>query len=827
LTMSVQLMAMRYLLGSYAALKTNDVILSKVAHAELVKVIADGLRGTPEGIGNRGNLIQAVQETFWPDPGNNDSCVFELIESIAEQAYGFDVDGVFIQHLTPTELLPYRRHFPLSLLQAFALVKKYPKAKGLDQAEFQRPKQSETLCFKKRCLTDSHVHMGAAIPLETLITRAAIEAVKTQQERKKKAFGNICVTETLISLDILLLACGLALYMLDQFLNSASLSSQQFDTFTGEQQWPSWVKKLVQSVQFWPKTLSYRLSSQYRISHLKEWFSSGTILKESSRSLTQLGALDGINEFWMKALRYQATHGDTAFDSLLLGVIRTYSMIYQWAIPDRAGFTAFSDDSFSRYRYLRSAAIFPKNHTALAIEAMHRDPFLKRVALRVGFDRNIRLKSKELCKAMKGFSEAYQKHQKKFKENERLDISFPLVFMRDLGESRVVAESGTHLSRFQFGTLWSNAITAAELFSAAPDVKFLSGVLDVAGHEDKAPNWIFSLLYKEFVDRAMPQSQRNPGPRMKYTVHAGEESRTPLQGLRRVNEVLEHFPEGTQIGHGCALVRTPGQVDFYDIPPHELLDDLVWAWNIVPVGTTSLKEDLRSAALKLAERIYENDNITLEQLHKAYEYRFNREMLSEIGLLKRDLSSGDTQTPIFQFNGSVRLDIDHTHRVSRELLCKFLYENFNHMERRITPNQCEYDTKLIDLAYKEIQPIIIDKLKQEGTAIQICPTSNVIISGLTSYEQHPVFELNPASGNPLEIPVNVNTDDPGLFGVTLSEEYEALASASKASCKIALVRRNWLEKLQDQSDLGFLGHSGVDISSILRGLDSATYVVYE
>ena len=62
---------------------------------------------------------------------------------------------------------------------------------------------------------------------------------------------------------------------------------------------------------------------------------------------------------------------------------------------------------------------------------------------------------------------------------------------------------------------------------------------------------------------------------------------------------------------------------------------------------------------------------------------------------------------------------------------------------------------------------LVDQVVQERIAIEMCPTSNVRTSAVSSIEAHPAHQLLK-----LGVPVTLNSDDPGLFGITLSGELE-------------------------------------------------------
>jgi adenosine deaminase len=55
---------------------------------------------------------------------------------------------------------------------------------------------------------------------------------------------------------------------------------------------------------------------------------------------------------------------------------------------------------------------------------------------------------------------------------------------------------------------------------------------------------------------------------------------------------------------------------------------------------------------------------------------------------------------------------------------------------------------------------------------ELCPTSNWLTSSVDSIAAHPIRKLM-AHG----VPVSINSDDPGLFGIDLCHEYRVLERA--------------------------------------------------
>lgn len=62
-------------------------------------------------------------------------------------------------------------------------------------------------------------------------------------------------------------------------------------------------------------------------------------------------------------------------------------------------------------------------------------------------------------------------------------------------------------------------------------------------------------------------------------------------------------------------------------------------------------------------------------------------------------------------------------------------------------------------------PALVEELVHRQIPLEVCPSSNVALGAVPNYVDHPVDDLFRAG-----VPVTLNTDDPTLFGTTLSEE---------------------------------------------------------
>ena len=67
-------------------------------------------------------------------------------------------------------------------------------------------------------------------------------------------------------------------------------------------------------------------------------------------------------------------------------------------------------------------------------------------------------------------------------------------------------------------------------------------------------------------------------------------------------------------------------------------------------------------------------------------------------------------------------------------------------------------------------PRLVEHLAKTGTVLEVSPTSNLRLGVAQSYAAHPIRALHDAG-----VAVTVNSDDPPMFGTTLTDEYLLLA----------------------------------------------------
>ncbi len=86
------------------------------------------------------------------------------------------------------------------------------------------------------------------------------------------------------------------------------------------------------------------------------------------------------------------------------------------------------------------------------------------------------------------------------------------------------------------------------------------------------------------------------------------------------------------------------------------------------------------------------------------------------------------------------------------------------------------------------QDYAIERVRDSGAVVEVCPTSNRRIGGIADPAHHPVHRFVEK-----DLPFVVSSDDPGIFGTTLREEIEWVVRAANLGEGMAdeLARRSW------------------------------------
>lgn len=300
-----------------------------------------------------------------------------------------------------------------------------------------------------------------------------------------------------------------------------------------------------------------------------------------------------------------------------------------------------------------------------------------------------------------------------------------------------------------------------------PRLRGLVVGIDAAGDELAAPPRDFVRAFRglrKLIDAQRPD--RGLPIRLGFTFHAGEDFRDLLSGIRCAHEASEllGMRPNDRLGHGLALFWNAE--DFYErrrAKPRmrEHLLDLLWA------------------------------SALLEAHGKDMWARYARERL--IALLVTLEARASTEVAV-SLGHRLRHDARYHEMTDDELLVELLGPTLRHRaldQLRDVPADPNWRRFV-----NEARESAVTDVRNRGLYIEVNPTSNLLIGGFRDYGELPYIKeyAIPAEQLATRIPITINTDDPGLFHTSLTNEYIQVGRALLAKGMTHGQVRDWLDK---------------------------------
>jgi hypothetical protein len=274
-----------------------------------------------------------------------------------------------------------------------------------------------------------------------------------------------------------------------------------------------------------------------------------------------------------------------------------------------------------------------------------------------------------------------------------------------------------------------------------------------------------------------------------------------------------------RLGHALAVGLEPKQWleangDII-MTKEELLDNFVWlkrkaeeVSGVYPKAQNLIYR-YNKYIQTLSFEIYGNDiSTTADELYEAWKLRRNDyKLFFEPDALdfdiyrkastpdKNNLSITDKVKEIFKL---ARNHVNNPVIENGAEIVYVQYEHFseNHSHLKITDEDLEL--------YRVVQDHMLNMIANKNIFIEACPTSNIYISHLSKYEDHPIFRWHPVDKDVRKnrslrngiVKVCVNTDDPAIMPTNLPTEFEHLRLAGR---KLGYQKNEidkWLERLR-------------------------------
>lgn len=307
-------------------------------------------------------------------------------------------------------------------------------------------------------------------------------------------------------------------------------------------------------------------------------------------------------------------------------------------------------------------------------------------------------------------------------------------------------------------------------------------------------------------------------PQLCATYHAGEDFLDVVDGLRAIDEAILflNLGCGDRLGHALALGISVK--DWYSskqghisLTKQDYLDNLVWLYFAITryhiYCMDNLKNSIEFAFRKYFSEIYEKymDRNYVEAILKkrsraqlscerdlvfdihayynAWKLRGDDPKLYVGGYFKK---IHDRFTP-FETN-AVNPDFPTDFAVREAPEAAMIYHFYHYDINVRREGNKEIDVKItkeyikgVELVQKAMQK----EIAMRGIAIETNPSSNYLIGTFKRYDEHPIIKFynngltfdTDSLKESSQIWVSINTDDQGVFGIRLENEYALLARA--------------------------------------------------
>lgn len=358
------------------------------------------------------------------------------------------------------------------------------------------------------------------------------------------------------------------------------------------------------------------------------------------------------------------------------------------------------------------------------------------------------------------------------------------------------------------------------------DLNSLLRGFDVAGNENQHPIEVFAPTLRWMREHPLmvqdPRSLQS-APRRSLSVHAGEDFKHLLSGLRHLDETVKFcaMGNGDRLGHGLALGLSPHDWALRQgtalVRMDHHLDNLVWLWRqalrlstLMPMKT-SILVDLEMRIGFYAKALNEPD-APPDIRYRAWKLRRNCPDTVE----KHETNIPPARYWAPDFFHDQTLHDSEIHQLYRWYLQQRLEKAPPMLEVKLsgegkpTEKHDFFGTAYLDLL-EAVQDDRMTEYDRRGVVLEACPSSNLYIARIASLEEHPALRWHPPQDQLLEpgaifnrfglrkgrVRVCVNTDDPGVFPTDIVAEHYLLGEAAKQRFGLSQSEtEDWQERLR-------------------------------
>lgn len=287
--------------------------------------------------------------------------------------------------------------------------------------------------------------------------------------------------------------------------------------------------------------------------------------------------------------------------------------------------------------------------------------------------------------------------------------------------------------------------------------------LSLMGWERNGPVWLFAESFRRLIAESARIAAENPRLRLRplqTALHLGEDFDHLLTGLRQIYEPFEWglIERGDRIGHALALSRTPkvwcDENPCIRMRPWDRILDVGFAyWAFDRLGLrleAGMLERLRVSARTAILHIFgdqSGDPRGGDPLERALYFW---------------LSLWPKTTHVLPSVSHGVVVQEDSLREALSLRDRMMTEGI--VGRRAQSLSLPLDTHLELPLIEAIHDAVFARVASTQIAIEVNPSSNLLIGGFRSIFEQPVFHTD-------KLPILINADDPLTFATTLADEY--------------------------------------------------------
>ncbi len=314
---------------------------------------------------------------------------------------------------------------------------------------------------------------------------------------------------------------------------------------------------------------------------------------------------------------------------------------------------------------------------------------------------------------------------------------------------------------------------------------------------------VFRQLSEHIVEELLGAKQI---AQLKKTYHVGEDFLDVVDGLRAVDEAVKflNLQCGDRIGHGTVLGIDVRKWYLFKkntivLSKQDYLDNIVWLYH-------KLVEYKIKEFFILQEKLLNEFNYYFAEIYlkdrKITDMQFDIHVYYEAWKLRGD-------DPNLYFDGKFHKSAIYNQEwlVNRKYPEKFIIRErkevcylyyLYHFDTKVRKKGSESIQVYISSSYiygvEAVQKAFGKDFASKGIGVETNPSSNLAISPIQSYDEHPIVQLYNKDAtwdaekldNCPQMNVSINTDDKGVFHTSLENEYALMACA--------------LEKVKDEKE---------------------------